>query len=89
VIPNHSRYWTVLYYESKVCDLLHFFVSLRGKQLRNKTDNPETRQNKKLLDNNIQGVPELAPQRKQTNADDNLDSKNANEEQLMACIREL
>ncbi|KAH0816989.1 hypothetical protein GEV33_005802 [Tenebrio molitor] len=29
------------------------------------------------------GVPELAPQRKQTNADDNLDSKNANEEQLM------
>jgi hypothetical protein len=27
------------------------------------------------------GVPELAPQRKQTNADDNLDSKNANEEQ--------
>jgi hypothetical protein len=35
------------------------------------------------------GVPELAPQRKQTNADDNLDSKNANEEQLMACIREL
>jgi hypothetical protein len=37
----------------------------------------------------IQGVPELAPQRKQTNADDNLDSKNANEEQLMACVREL
>jgi hypothetical protein len=35
------------------------------------------------------GVPELAPQRKQTNADDNLDSKNANEEQLMACIKEL
>jgi hypothetical protein len=34
-------------------------------------------------------VPELAPQRKQTNADDNVDSKNANEEQLMACIREL
>ncbi|KAH0818825.1 hypothetical protein GEV33_003966 [Tenebrio molitor] len=34
-------------------------------------------------------VPELAPQRKQTNADDNLDPKNANEEQLMACIREL
>ncbi|KAH0820809.1 hypothetical protein GEV33_001982 [Tenebrio molitor] len=32
---------------------------------------------------------ELAPQRKQTNADDNLDSKNATEEQLMACIREL
>jgi hypothetical protein len=27
------------------------------------------------------GVPELAPQRKQTNADYNLDSKNANEEQ--------
>jgi hypothetical protein len=39
--------------------------------------------------NNIQDVPELAPQRKQTNADNNLDSKNANEEQLMACIREL
>jgi hypothetical protein len=37
----------------------------------------------------IQDVPELAPQRKQTNADHNLDSKNANEEQLMACIREL
>jgi hypothetical protein len=35
------------------------------------------------------GVSELTPQRKQTNADDNLDSKNANEEQLMACIREL
>jgi hypothetical protein len=35
------------------------------------------------------GVPELAPQRKQTNANDNLRSKNANEEQLMACIREL
>jgi hypothetical protein len=37
----------------------------------------------------ISGVPELAPQRKQTNADHNLDSKNAKEEQLMACIREL
>jgi hypothetical protein len=35
------------------------------------------------------GVPELAPQRKQTNADDNIDAKNANEEQLIACIREL
>jgi hypothetical protein len=31
----------------------------------------------------IQCVPEIAPQRKQTNADDNLDSKNANEEQLI------
>jgi hypothetical protein len=40
-------------------------------------------------DTGYTGVPELAPQRKQTNADDNLDSKNANEEQLMACIREL
>jgi hypothetical protein len=35
------------------------------------------------------GVPEPAPQRKQTNADENLDSKNANEEQLTAYIREL
>jgi hypothetical protein len=35
------------------------------------------------------GVPEPAPQRKQTNADENLDSKNANEEQLTACIRQL
>jgi hypothetical protein len=34
----------------------------------------------------LQGVPELAPQRKLTNADDNLDPKNANEEKLMACI---
>jgi hypothetical protein len=41
------------------------------------------------MDNTNTGVPELAPQRKQTNADNNLDSKNANEEQLMACIREL
>jgi hypothetical protein len=38
---------------------------------------------------NIQAFPELAPQRKQTNADNNLDSKNLNEEQLMAYIREL
>jgi hypothetical protein len=35
------------------------------------------------------GIPKLAPQRKQTNAEENLDSKNANEEQLMVCIREL
>jgi hypothetical protein len=33
------------------------------------------------------GVPELAPQRKQTNADHNLDSKNANEEQQIALYR--
>jgi hypothetical protein len=31
-------------------------------------------------------VPELAPQRKLTNADDNLDPKNANEEKLMSCL---
>jgi hypothetical protein len=37
----------------------------------------------------IQGVPELAPQRKQANTNDNLRSKNANEKQLMACIRQL
>jgi hypothetical protein len=37
----------------------------------------------------IQGVPELAPQRKQANTNDNLRSKNANEEQLMTCIRQL
>jgi hypothetical protein len=34
----------------------------------------------------LQGVPELAPQRKLTNADDNIDSKDANEEKLMTCI---
>jgi hypothetical protein len=34
-------------------------------------------------------VPELAPQRKLTDADDNLDLKNANEDKLMACITEL
>jgi hypothetical protein len=32
------------------------------------------------------GVPELGPQRKQTNADHNLDSKNANEEQQIALV---
>jgi hypothetical protein len=37
----------------------------------------------------LQGVPELAPQRKLTNADDNLDLKNANEDKLMACITQL
>jgi hypothetical protein len=49
----------------------------------------ETNSLNKLLLFSHRGVPELAPQRKQTNADDNLDSKNANEEQWMACIREL
>jgi hypothetical protein len=35
------------------------------------------------------GLLELAPQRKLTNADDNLDFKNANEDKLLACRTEL
>jgi hypothetical protein len=37
------------------------------------------KKNKKIGQVVNTGVPELAPQRKQTNADHNLDSKNANE----------